>query len=291
VKEDSNWRLTELSGCQATWIDRARLQDQQKYLPPVAFNRLWLNCWTSGSGDALPPEDIQAALTLPGPTEAAEPGWTYFAGCDLGLKRDSSALVVLGLHTGTERQVQKPLRLTDREKLLVEAGLMQEPEPQYIQLGEPGTGKLKVVHVSHWQPSAGRKVLLSGVEKAICRLHQRFQFQTIGIDRWQAEYLAERLQQQGLPVELIDFTPTVLKGMCSALLTAFSEGHISLFNHPQLVADLHGLRIVEKQYGMRLDSPRGAGGHGDTATALAIALFLARQSRFSLRPVSDIIIA
>ena len=65
--------------------------------------------------------------------------------------------------------------------------------------------------------------------------------------------------------------------MCSATLEAFSEGNIELYGNPILLSDLRALRVVEKSYGVRLGSPRGPSGHGDAATALSIALHIAKN--------------
>ena len=51
-----------------------------------------------------------------------------------------------------------------------------------------------------------------------------------------------------------------------------------LANDATLLADLRALRVVERSYGVRLDSPRGINGHGDCATALAIALHVAKSN-------------
>ena len=71
-----------------------------------------------------------------------------------------------------------------------------------------------------------------------------------------------------------------------ATLEAFSERQLDLYPDPQLRADLHSLRVVEKSYGVRLDSPRGVNGHGDCATALAIALHLAKAG-FGLARIDE----
>jgi hypothetical protein len=69
-----------------------------------------------------------------------------------------------------------------------------------------------------------------------------------------------------------------LKAQCGALLEAFTEQQIDLYADPQLLADLRTLRVIEKSYGVRLVSPRGPSGHGDSATALSISLHLAKNS-------------
>ena len=74
--------------------------------------------------------------------------------------------------------------------------------------------------------------------------------------------------------------------MCSAVLEAF-HGQIAIYKHRILIDDLKALRVSERSYGVRLESPRGPSGHGDSATALAIALHLARQKKGLPRLASD----
>lgn len=94
------WYFSRVEGPQATWITADRLDEQRRLLPDIAFRRLWLNVWSSGSGDALCEDDITQAITLDGPTFDAELGYVYSAGLDLGLSRDASALAIVGKHVG-----------------------------------------------------------------------------------------------------------------------------------------------------------------------------------------------
>jgi len=95
VRELPGWYFHALDGPQASWITPEKLEEQRRLLPIVAYNRLWLNQWSTGSGDALSEDDIKAAITLPGPLVEPEEGCVYVAGVDLGLKRDAASLVVL----------------------------------------------------------------------------------------------------------------------------------------------------------------------------------------------------
>lgn len=145
--------------------------------------------------------------------------------------------------------------------MFIDADLLDEPQPEYIQRGSEGTGRLKLAHVHVWRPSNGRRVDIESIEKTIVRLHQRFQFGTVAYDPWQA-----------IPAEQVPFSTTNLRAMCATLLEAFREQNINLYGDDNLLTDLRSLRVVEKSYGVRLDSPRGPNGHGDSATALALAL-------------------
>jgi len=163
--------------------------------------------------------------------------------------------------------------------MLIDAGLMEPPEPKRRERVVEGTGRLRVVNVDVWEPSAGQRVSIEAIEERIRNLDDRFHFDAVAVDQWQAAHLCERLRQHGIPMVPVDFTPATLKGMATAVLEGFSERNVEMFNHPQLLADLRALRVEEKYYGIRLvpgQTPAGTR-HGDAATALALALLAAKE--------------
>ncbi len=293
VRSDPAWCFSRLDGPEASWITEDRLAEQKRLLPRIAFERLWLNRWSSGSGDALEETDIGAAVTLAGPLSQAEEGWLYVAGLDLGLSRDKAALAVVGRHVGFCEEKERPeRRLSTTAAAMIDAGLWDEPEPDEPEATvHEATGRLKLARLHVWAPPTKGKVDIEEIERTIADLDRRFRLQ-VGADPWQAAYLIERLQKRGVRIESADFTSGNLRSMCSATLGAFSGGQIDLYPHPQLLSDLRSLRVEERSYGVRLDSPRGPSGHGDAATALAIALHVAKSnSGFTNRPVLGKIIA
>jgi hypothetical protein len=55
---------------------------------------------------------------------------------------------------------------------------------------------------------------------------------------------------------------------------------VALFDHHRLLTELRQMRVVEKSSGkLRLEHPRDEHGHGDAATAFALALLAARDAR------------
>ena len=297
IQQDEDlWYFSRLDGPQASWITPDRLAEQRRLLPPIAYRRLWLNQWSTGSGDALDHDDIQRAITERGPLTEPEEGWLYVAGLDLGLSKDASALVTVGLHTGWAEEIEKPKRkLNTTQRAMIDLDLMDEPdqdEPEPIY--HEGTGKMRVADVQVWHPKPGRKLDLEPIERAVVNLDRRFRLVSLGYDPWQSEYLAERVRKQGVPVQAVPFQAANLQGMAQAVLEAFNEGLVELYESGQggqLVQDLRNLRVEERSYGIRLTSPRGPSGHGDCATALSIALLMAkRESVFTSRPPSTIIV-
>jgi hypothetical protein len=237
VRTDPSWHFSHLDGPRASWITPDRLAEQQRILPPLVYARLWLNEWSAGSGDALSPADIDAAVTLDGPALAREDGFAYFAGLDLSVSRDHSALVLVGRHP---------------------------------------TGRLRLVRVLGWAPPPGGKIDLGAVEHACWELHQQFRPRFF-VDPYQAEQMAQQLAQRGVWVETVPFVGAALVEMASGLVEVFSSRTIDLYRDGPLLADLRRLRIAEGPSGWRLAAPRTAAGHCDRGVAMALAVLGARR--------------
>lgn len=282
IRNDPAWYFHRLEGPQASWILPAHLEEQKRLLPSKVYRRLWLNEWSQGAGDALESADIDASVTLQGELHEPERGWAYAAGLDIGLKRDATALIVIGKHCGYVEKVltHKPTEPL-QNRVLADLGMIKPPKSAKAEYRRhEGTGRLKLAAVRVWRPQGGR-VELEQIESEIVRLNDRFLLSSVAFDPWQAEYLAQRLEAQRITTEPVNFVPTSLQEMATATLDAFRERQIELYDHPALLADLRALRVAEKSYGYRLESPRQSSGdgthHGDTATALAIALKACRQ--------------
>jgi len=238
ARTDEGWYFSRLDGPVASWISAKHLAEQRRMLPPVAFDRLWLNRWTSGSGDAVDESDLQTALRLDSQPMQREPGLVYVAGLDLGLSRDATALVVIGCDSSGER--------------------------------------VKLVDVQAWMPQGGR-VSIEAIEQAVIDAHQRWGLSSVAVDPWQASYLCERLRAHGVPTVETPFTAKNLQTMATAVVDAFRDKAIELYDDPALLADLRKLRIIERSFGFRLDAVRNKQGHADRAIALALALLAARS--------------
>lgn len=212
-------------------------------LPPVAFERLWNNRWTTGGGDALTEEDINAAF-IEGlaPMTGRETGWHFVAGVDLGLVRDCAAVVVLAV--------------------------------------EPGkAGKIRLAHNKLWRPIVGQKINLIEVERYLVELHAKYNLKTIAYDPWQMEHLAQTLRAdlQHWDVRELPPQPANLRQIATLTIEFFNDHRIQLYDCEPLRRDLKKLRVEEKNYGVRLTSPRDGDGHGDTFSAFALGLLVAHE--------------
>ncbi len=244
IKDDPNWVFSRLDGPKASWMTKQRLEEQRRLLPPVAFARLWLNEWSTGGGDALTEADIKAAFAsnMP-PMTGYEPGYTWVAGVDLGLTRDCSAVVVLGV------------RDYDVEN----------------------AGRIRLAHTKLWKPIAGQKINLTEVEDELRRLHTKFRLKAVAYDPWQAEHLSQRLVHEGFPMQSVHPSATNLQAIAARTIESFVDRRLDLYECPNLKRDLFRLRVEERSYGYRLVSPRDSEGHGDTASAFGFALLAAHE--------------
>ncbi len=258
ARNDPSWIFSRLDGPRASWLTKDRLAEQRRMLPPIAYDRLWGNRWSSGGGDALTEEDIQAAFDNNlRPMTGRESDWVFVAGLDLGLKRDGSAVVVLAAPVN----------------------------------GRNG-GRIRLAHHQLWRPQdSGGKVKLTEIEDHIKKLDRRFNLRCVGFDPWQAEHMAQRLEVHsrhrsrssrfrsidGPWMREVPPTGGNLRTIANLTIETFTDRRLMLFDCPPLERDLRKLRAEEKSYGVRLTSPRDEHGHGDSFTALANALLLAHE--------------
>lgn len=265
VRQDATWYFSRLDGPCASWITPDRLQEQERLLPSIAYQRLWLNIWTQGGGDAITPELIDYAFRkeLRSQTQA-QPGFDYVAGLDLGVSRDASAVCVLG-----------------------------------VRRSHDGHGHIRLAHTKVWRPSKGHKVNLQSVEDELLRLHAVFGFRQLSYDPWEARHMASRLQSAHLgrmvrgenrrtrmPVVEVPPTGQNLQRIATAVIEAFNDRRIECYPDPDLKRDLTRLRIEERSYGFRLTAPHDELGHGDLGTAFSLALLAA--SELATRPKMSI---
>jgi phage terminase large subunit-like protein len=252
------------------------------------FRRLWLNQWVEGTGDALELSDIDAALSLQH-SSGPECGYVYTLGADIGLTHDATCLAVVGRHVGySEPIITRRTKPTGTLAVLADLELIPSVDSDVVEYRQHvGSERLKLCRLEIWQPSGG-KVDLSAVEARIAELHAEYRLARVSADPWQAELMLQRLSRKGIPTEGLQMSGTTLQGLATSMLTEFRGRTIDLMNDPTLAADLRNLRVASKSYGFRLESPTNANNgtpHGDTATALALAIRAARQ--VAMRPTID----
>jgi len=234
VRESTGWHFESLQGPQASWLSESTLAEQRKLLPAVVFARLWLNQWSSGSGDALTDDQLDESTIHVGPMRGDEPGWLFVGGLDLGLRSDHTGLVVLGYHVNS--------------------------------------GRIRLAQVQHWKPPKEGALSVGMIEQELLCVHRQYRLALLVADPHQAEYLGQRIRRQGIPVERFGNSSKHQVEMATTLLEVFRRGGIELYPSRRLRSDLLKLFIEEKSYGYRLSACRDAEGHADTATAFCLAL-------------------
>jgi hypothetical protein len=222
----------------APWLDPAEIEEARRRNSGNRFRRLWQGEWVPESGDALSPADLEAAVTLASATLERDANYSYFAGLDLGVRRDHASFVLIGQHYLTRR--------------------------------------LKLFLVRDWAPGFFRKVDLIAVQEEVARLCQLF-FARLYIDPAQAELLGQILAKRGVRLALVPFTGNSLNEMASNLVEAFTDRTIDLYPCQALQDDLRRLQIKETPAGYRLVASRTASGHGDRGTALTLAILAAKR--------------
>ena len=98
ARESERWHFNVIAQ-PSPWLDEAEIEEARKRNSSSRFNRLWYGVWASGQGDAIDPDDVNAAVNSSlSPMAGHEEGYDFIAGLDLGISQDHSALCVLGCH-------------------------------------------------------------------------------------------------------------------------------------------------------------------------------------------------
>jgi hypothetical protein len=285
--QSSRWTVLEYNR-PAPWVSEEALAESAKRNSAGRFARLWKGQWVSDTGDALDSTDLDACFTRQGPMDGSEPGYVFVGGLDIGLKKHATGFVVCGKHVGwLEEKPQPAPKLTTRDQAMIELGITEPPvvEPDTI-YHEP-THRVRLAHTRVWKPAPGKRVSLEAVRTAILRAHERFRLAGVVLDPYQGEHLAELLQRDGVPVMLTPQTTASLQDQATALVEAFQQRTIELYEDEDLRADLRALRIKDTGTRVRLLSPEssndGAGtAHGDLAAALSFILAACKCNTYAL---------
>ena len=179
-------------------------------------------------------EDLRACVTLAGPLEP-RPDVRYVIGCDLGLKRDRTAVAVCH----AERQ---------------ESGV-----------------RVVLDQIRVWAGKRLRPVKLGDVEEYLMDAGRRFNNARVVIDPWQSAGLSQRLRHSGLKVEEFVFSQTSVGRLAAALHTTIRDHRLALPDDPELIEELSNIRLRETTPGvLRMD--HDADKHDDRGIALALAM-------------------
>jgi len=242
IDDDPAWYFHALPDSCASWVSRERLEEQERLLPPAAFDRLFRNVWAAGDGDLLDANMLAACicrdLSLSG---HPRPNHAYALGLDLGLRRDRSAVSIVSR------------------------------TPQ---------GRFDCVHTHHWTPSPDEPISVATVRDYIRQLHSQFGFTRGYADPWQGEMLRDELVAAGVPLDLYTLSEPGWDALARHVINVFKEGRTLLPDgNALLLNELQHTRIIEKTSGrLRFDWPRQGNSHGDVAMSYCLALMAAKSA-------------
>jgi hypothetical protein len=235
-RRDEDWWFQKVDQ-PAPWIGERNLRSARLRNSNMRFNRLWHGVWSPKEGDAIDPEDIDAAIRMEGPMSpkhVCDNGFVVVQGVDAGIKHDHAAVVHLAVRRGNPR--------------------------------------VHLARCESWAPIHG-KIDLSQLEAAILRGWADFPCLGMCYDPTQMEYMRQRVEAKGVICDRIYVPRREGDIMARTLLEHFRNRLISIYPDELFVRDLHRLSIKETRYGEhKLDAVRDEYGHADRAIAFALAL-------------------
>jgi phage terminase large subunit-like protein len=220
---------------QVPWITPAFIAQQRRQFAavPAKFQRLWQNEWvTDDVGSFLSAQEIREAID-PALTEASGPVIGAAIGVDIGLTRDTTAVVASHVH--------------------------------------PVTYQLTVDAVRILRGTKAKPVSLSTLEDVIVDLARVLGTRKVTCDQWQASMLAERLRARGLSVHLVTCDVARLDRMATHLKTWFARRTIRIPNHPGLIEQLETLVGEEMRRRDKVRFTAYGEAHDDAAIALCLS--------------------
>lgn len=240
--ERKSWaHLYSAPGVIASWIEDAWLEQQRDLLPPASYARVIENSWVSETGDFISRAQWRQCIE-PGlqPQTRGEPDLVYFAGLDLGLVKDATALAIVHLHPPERRQFVL-------DQLLV------------------------------WQGSHKRPLEIEQVERAVLDARERFPGLRVVADPWQLRSPIQRLRQSGVPINEFVFGSKSLAHLSTTLYSAITSEDLVVFSDDALEDEILGLMVVQTPSGWKVD--HRAGGYSDRTIAIGMALCEADKHR------------
>lgn len=237
------------AGNACPWLADDDLLTELKELLPAAFRRFYDNVdGAEGSGDLFTAEDV-ADCVHGGMIEETkrQPGWIYHMGADIGIKKDSTAIGVVGTR--------------------------------------PGFPSIhKVVALGIWTAKRKGKVSLDEVENWTTSRIETFRPRSLTYDPWNAAQLAEHLEGKCKLKEFHNKGDAATE-LTTTLHRVVTEGRLEIpegcgrSRDPRakdwwdLQSDLGTVSVNMGADGsMRLDARRIGSRHGDASFAVALAL-------------------
>jgi len=237
VRDSARWFFSHLDGCCASWILPDELAEQRRLLPPSQAARLFDNCWQDQAGDALPDDQVKAAICRTAGIDREIPQLSHVQCLDLSWRRDSSALLVVGMDF-------------IRQKLVLCAE-------------------------RRWQPRdfTSGEICFATVADQVRLFRNIYRAHEIVADSWGGQQMLQTLANEGMSAFCIVASSQTKTAEAKSLIDILGEGILEC-HESGLANDLRGARMIEKPGaagGLRIELPRNDAGHSDSLAAFLVA--------------------
>lgn len=249
ARSSERWRVVELPG-PLPWVSADDLDEQRALLLPSQFEQRHLNRWVGSEDRLAAVDDVKACVVLDGPL-VFDPRWRYVVACDLGLKADRTAAMVLHFEPDVVMPPESDLEV-------------DEAPPVDRRVG----GRVVLDRLEVWEGSRAEPVRLGLVEEWLEQAARAFAAPIV-FDPWQSAGMAQRLGARGLAVEEFVFSSTSVGRLAVTLYRLLRERALALPDDELLVDELSNVRLRQTGPGtFRLDHVSGR--HDDMAVTLAM---------------------
>ena len=235
--KSKRWSVQDVPGPLA-WVKETFLEEQRAILPDSVYRRLHLNEWASAEDRLTNLDDLRACVMFEGTLEH-QSRHRYVIGVDLGIKHDRSVAAVC--HS---------------ERVVLPDGTLHGI-------------RMVLDHMEVWHGSPARPVDLMTVEEWIAAASRRYGRARVIADPYEAIAMAQRLRNQGVPIEEFTFSQQSVGRLAVTLHTAIRDRRLALPDDEALIDELANVRLRETSpnvYRLDHDSDR----HDDRAIALAL---------------------
>jgi hypothetical protein len=238
ARTDPLWRVSEVVGL-IPWLEAARVEEQQRALPPFMFERLYLGRWSESDDRLSTLDDLRQCVQLDG---SLPPVFhcDYVIGVDIGIKHDRTAVAVC------------------------HADIVDDAT-------ETGVRGVRVVvdRLERWRGTPAEPVRLRDVEVMVAELARAYRAQVL-CDPWQAIEMMQTLNEQGVHVLEHTFTADSHARIATSLYNLIRSHNLWIPDDPDLLEELARIRLKESLPGMlRVDHEPGR--HDDQAIAIGMA--------------------
>jgi len=218
------------AGPHASWISPDWVEQQRSLLPPIAYERVIENRWTSQSGDYITRTQWRR-LVEPGLRPVTTGTHSrHWGGLDLGLTRDRTAFAVVHI------------------------------EGDHVVLDALET----------WEGTPDDPVSILAVENSVADAYRRFPGLQVAADPWQAEGTVQKLARAGLRIDKFRFSQSSIAQLSRVLYECVQDESLRVYDDPGLEEEVLGLQVRQTAEGWRFDHRSGGYSDRVVALSMAL---------------------